>query len=567
MAKIHADKACFLDVLGEHKNVFIVPKYQRAYSWEKENWREFFDDLLEVALGRTNEHFLGPIITCPSEDPDYDHLVKNGHAVREIVDGQQRFVTMLILLRVIFDIQCYEGNEKIAERIIYEKFFKEDEKEPYKILLSEENRAYFERSIQRKKVDRYKPKLRSEKIIFNAYDYFKERLIDSAEKNNGKNLSDFTDDFLKKIESNLVVVNIDVESDVKAYAIFETLNSRGKDLQAYELLKNFIFSVVDKGNNKVVLNSVRKTWEEMVADLKEFDIDPTEFVRHWWISKKEPVRSKDLYRRIKDFLMEAKGKDVEDFVNELAQEAETYRIFSSEKDGKRTDFYPEKIGKILQQINQLNIIQCRPLILSLLVSGAPEKKLENLLFKILSISLRRGLVGKNPNELERVYSKYAPAARSKNFELDKILEDLTDQNVDDQEVRDNLEKYDIDKKFAKFVLLRLEDEETPGAEKAIKTIKKVEIEHILPQNPEYLKDWGIDSPAHKELLQKIGNLTIIGPELNKKALNKKFTEKKKEYKKSAINITRIIGEQFTKWGKEQINKRTSDIADFIINRW
>lgn len=182
------------------------------------------------------------------------------------------------------------------------------------------------------------------------------------------------------------------------------------------------------------------------------DTEISQYVRHYWISAYERSRDKDLYRKIKDYFRKNPAKLLE-FSDMLAKEATLYNLIINPQEDS-----PNRIvHRLILDINALRIRQCYPLILAALAKRIPARELQKLLQKIITVSLRRGIVDKNPNEVETYYAIAAKEIRTNtSISIKDTTNKLNDYNPKDKEITHYLEENSISEGIAKFVLLRQE---------------------------------------------------------------------------------------------------------------
>ena len=352
-------------------------------------------------------------------------------------------------------------------------------------------------------------------------------------------------------------MRIKVASEVDAYAIFETINSKKADLTVSDLLKNFIFSNAHKvGENS--LETARQNWESMTEALGQ-ETEISQYVRHHWISAYERSRDKDLYRKIKDYFKDDPEKLLY-FSKMLAKEAAIYAtIVNPEEDTPNRAIY-----NLLSDINLLRIKQCYPLILAVMVEKVSPRDLQKILSKIISVSLRRGLVDKNPNEVETYYAIVAKKIRSDGQRaVANILSGLNEYNPKDKEIRSYLEENSVAEGLAKFILLHLERSKSTEE----KIVYRPTLEHILPQTPDKLSDWEMSDTEHKNYVGKIGNLTLVGKKFNSSMSNNPYKQKVKELLASEIKVANEIPLKYKDWGKKEIDERGNEILKFVFSEW
>ncbi|KKW01391.1 MAG: hypothetical protein UY36_C0023G0010 [Parcubacteria group bacterium GW2011_GWA1_49_11] len=212
---------------------FAVPRYQREFTWGKSEALEFFEDLKSYTELETGGLFLGTLIFDISEERQ--KKIK-------VVDGQQRLTTILLLLIACRNLAKKSKAARIAQKI-QEKITFEDpttaESLGPRLIASESVKDVFEEISKYEWNGEFTPKIGNKHVklqirrIKPIYDYFYNEIksFDKAKLSN----------FLKVIYESYVV-RIDIQDEVEAFSIFERTNARGVDLEASDLLKNYLFS-------------------------------------------------------------------------------------------------------------------------------------------------------------------------------------------------------------------------------------------------------------------------------------------------------------------------------------
>jgi hypothetical protein len=267
-----------------------VPRYQRSYAWKKQNVEQFFDDIAGALDEGEPEYFLGSIVLAGS----------NGAV--EVVDGQQRLATSIILAAAIRDQLLEMGETERAGKVSDDYLAKVDRRtldlEP-RLKLNDIDHPFFQNAILLKPDDRKQgpmPQRESHRRIQAAMDVAAERakaIAKSAGTNAVSKLLDWTDYLDKKAK----VIKVNVRDDANAFTIFETLNDRGLTLAISDLLKNFLFSrAVDR------IAEVQAAWMAMQGVLETVSDEDVivDFIRHLWSYQYGLTREKQLYMRIKE---------------------------------------------------------------------------------------------------------------------------------------------------------------------------------------------------------------------------------------------------------------------------
>lgn len=541
------------------KSVFNIPKYQRAYSWEENNWRELWDDIKDNVLEKDKEHFLGAVIYYhgDSGNSKFTHY--------EVIDGQQRITTITILMRVLYE-KLKENNIEVYSRFadeLYEKYIGNFENENFFLNLSKKDEIFFRDFVQKINPIRKQGKLVSNKNIRKCYEFFTQKINELSENNFTKNTEEIYWDLKKKIESNLIFVVIDVNTDVDAYMIFESINSKRQGLTISDLLKNYIFSAADQCErdkpDSRKLSITEDAWDRMEQELDKIEIN--QYIRHFWVSNYKKVFEKELYQQIK-FQFGNNYQSVLDFFDSVVNESETY---SAILNASIPDF-PQEGLHALEQLKQLRNRQYYPLILSAIHGGNDLENVSELVRQIASVAVRRALIGKNPNELETFFAENAPLLRKKQITVIELKNKLSENYwIDDEDIIEEIKTTDFEDQeyLAKFILREFEISKNPANEK---TLGKVSLEHVLPRTPESVKDWNIPAEKHSDLLWNIGNLALIGQKYNNKMSNKSFDKKKSWFKKTEIKTTANLAE-LEDWTESEILERNSKIAIFLTKWW
>lgn len=436
-----------------------------------------------------------------------------------------------------------------------------------RLILGEDVAEFFRKYIQDEKPENFRQlrrgKRKVERRIVSAYQYFL-KMIGEEAKNRKMSVSDFVNFLFTRLKQRLIAVRIKVESDADAYAIFETINSKKVELSVSELLKNYIFLQSYKVGT-TILADARKKWQEISDNLSqgEEEIEPSQFIRHYWISNVDSVSEKNLYRAIKNHYKDKK-KEFREFSSHLTNESSLYaKLINSIKDINEETIDDEASG-LLEQIKVLRVKQCYPLLLSAISVEIPKGQFKALLRAIIRVSILRGLTDRNPNELEDIYAKNARLLRKKKSEnIENILKEIMRFSINEDEINRYVLDNDISEQLARFILSQYELSQRSNEIR----IGKVSIEHIMPRTPENIKDWNMSSEKHEHLVGQLGNLTLVSTRLNQRASNRSFSEKIKILKKSEIKSTSELARLHEKWGEKEIKERTSKLIEFTLKNW
>lgn len=255
-------------------NIFKVPDYQRGYSWENRHRNDLLEDL---ELIRDKNHYTGTIVI--KEQGKREGLGKV-FKVYDIVDGQQRFTSLNILLKTIakeMNGLNLENTSKIADNII-ETYIKEENLEGapviYKLELDEENKTFFKESIIEDK-DGVEITIESHRRLNEAKNQF-EKYLNFSRYGNVPPLSDedyfkFLNSLFNKISQSMVFTLYEVEDDAEVGVIFEVMNDRGKPLSELEKVKNYLIYLAGRisygQDTEELVRTINESWKTILKNL------------------------------------------------------------------------------------------------------------------------------------------------------------------------------------------------------------------------------------------------------------------------------------------------------------
>lgn len=544
--------------------LYEVPRFQRSFSWEREQVEAFWEDIMETMEEKREDYFLGSFIFRQKSEKKI-----------EIIDGQQRMALLTIFFCCIRDKYSERGESYSAGQIESQyiaRRLKPNKEREYKLVLNEQDRSYFQDYVQRrgfsdkKKFLRQRGTLNSHKLMKSAYDFLWEKISNEVDKH--APLSEEATNYLSEIEdivaTRFKAITTLVDDDSEAYLIFETLNDRGLDLSIADLLKNYLYFKAGDQN----LDIVQQDWDDVTSS---FDIsDLNNFLRHYWSSSKELIREKRLYKAFRKDL--TGPKEVREFVNRLREEAKVYKGLIN----PTYDFWGDNLSTVnlLKDLKNLGVKQIYPLLLSA-YSQLNESEFRKLVSLSLNLTFRYSTICNfNPNQLEKKYSDLGIAFRKGTLKLYEIQAILKALDPSDEDFIRNFEKKQIRKGVvARYILKEIIKHEIKGGEEIAELIvegdqEKVNLEHIMPKN---LSQWKQYIKKHKindqDLLHRIGNLTLLSSPRNKEGSNKLFSVKCKEtYSKSNIPMTKELC-KYKEWDETIINERQKKMAEIANKVW
>ncbi|ALF54992.1 hypothetical protein ACX27_22680 [Nostoc piscinale CENA21] len=545
---------------------FKIPRFQRPYSWTDEEVTNFWEDVI-----RDYEHyFIGSMVVYQTEKPYYG-----------IVDGQQRLTTITLMLAAIRNAFLEYGDENLARGVHqYIEKANIDNINEY-VLNSETSFPYLQGYIQsfNKAEIKYNAG-NEEQNLKSAFELINKKLYAMIPKFDAKEscndlFTERTHQILETLKSlrkkvlslKLVFIQLDNEDD--AYLIFETLNTRGKDLTTPDLVKNLLLQKLRSSN--VTLDTYKVIWNGILEKFDNNGLEQTvveSFLYHHWLSKYWDTTQKQLFGEIKKHIDSSTRNDSEIKSSLLLYEFQ-----------KNSDYYvsivspdnhqwsPEEKNSIYQSLKALrlfNVKQQTSMILSLIRAYRERKitlrilrqilwKIECFHFIFNSITSQR-----SSGSIAPLYSKYAQGL-SNTDNPDKIQSIISDLVRKLKEKLPSFEEFEVnfmdlfytrnkqrDKKVIQYVLEKLMGETINGLPI---DYNSASIEHLLSE-----------SKGDEAIVGKIGNLILVDKKTNGEELKDfEFIKKIKILRDKNYPIDEHLLNA-TQWTDNEIEARGKSMA-------
>ena len=539
-------------------NLYYIPNYQREYSWETDQIEEFWSDLIEtISLNEEITHFFGQIVVHNDESSKKKY----------IIDGQQRTITSIIFLQVLKRKyhQLYKDSDNSLDDANYtEMNISRDyigTKAPFHLTLGDEsdNDCFvniISNNNNNSEKSSKKHKKKSHSNMHNTYNFFFDKVTAMMDEQ-------------ADIEEKLIVLNtlfetfsqrfsvlyMEATQLEEAYIIFETLNARGKDLEASDLLKNFLFGKV---KNDVEL--AQKKWVSMLDNLD--GADPTKYIRSYWNSAHGLTNERTLYRTISQRIKTP--KEGEDLLSNL----ETYSMIYHDV------MFPDEVSWFadkslvfhLKNLKTLGASTFYPVVIAMESRDFSEKDIDKVLDDIEILYFRNNTICKNAsNMMERFFAQLAQDITEKSlYKVEEICAEIGKQVVEDSVFE---EAFNIwtgkQKEIIRYILYKIHLHLSNNATKVNTDNDVVHVEHIMPSDN---SKWKVDESIHSDYLWRLGNLALMLGKANIKASNKPFGEKKEMYKESQILPNPDVY-SYEVWGADEINDRQKKLCKYAMMIW
>ncbi|WRB30723.1 DUF262 and DUF1524 domain-containing protein [Helicobacter pylori] len=536
-------------------NQFVIPIYQRLYSWGKEQCKQLWDDIIKIGGNdKMNGHFIGSILYVLDGNTPSSPLL--------IIDGQQRLTTITLLLIALRNHSSDEVKRKEIESYLINSNKDGDKK--FRLILSESDKDTLLFLIDKNK---RKPSEPSSKIMEN-FKLFEEWIRKNTDK---------LETIFKGLDKLMIVWIALKKGKDDPQLIFESMNSKGIELTQADLIRNYIIMETEIEKQEDFYNQY---WRAMEEDFKQSKKQSkkqdlfNKFVRHYLTIKTGKIpNEKRVYEAFKDY-QQKEGIEIEDLLKDLQKYCGYFCQIAFKEE---TD---KNLNKALSFLVDLEMDVIYPLLLELYSDysdGVLSKQdFIPIIYLTESYICRRAVCGIPSNGLNKFFPSFTKKIDKKQYlkSVEEHFGSLTGNQKfpNDFEFKDSFITKELygrnktKKKKTRYFLERLENFNT---NEPVDT-QKCTIEHIMPQTltEEWERDLGGNFQAiHDKYLHTIGNLTLTG--YNQEYSNNSFQEKRdmeKGFKQSPLRLNQSL-KDLEVFGEKEIEKRANDLADFALKIW
>lgn len=555
------------EVYIQPKNTFLIPRYQRQYTWEETNIEEFWQTILSE-----DPVFLGTII--------FNTKNKISHNTVEIIDGQQRYLTVQIFGAVLRDIllELYKENpneeflKNTAKGIHNSIIGQQDPYEPNSfkqyLIPGDSIKLFFDLYIQKfasdiKIEDNKVSKKPEQERVKKAYLKFKSLVQDKISSLNNIEVSQFLKKLVHEQLGKHYFAEIDIDNEDVAYEIFETVNAKGVDLSVADLIKNQIFKYI-VGQDEIHIDSAKERWKEMCDNIESASLSLKEFISYYWCSKYQYVSDKKLYKEIRNQF--GNNKDEWNyFLNDLVKNSnylklilegdqqDLFELFNDQKEAEKAF----KCIRVLRNTKAKTWIILFICLFRNLDSNDSKSKMElklnnrweilekfiftyfqilnqpgNWFFKLIcdfSSEIEQGTnLNKQQTYFKEVFEKY--------YLKFKSVLNISEENFIEEIFKIEYKSEQKTRAIIRYMLNEFE-KSIGGNDDEGYDENKVNLEHILPQDP---KLWKLSKKDIRNHVNKLGNLTIISKSANGKMGNKILNDKLKYFNSSKLHLVKEL---------------------------
>jgi uncharacterized protein with ParB-like and HNH nuclease domain len=546
---------------------YKIPRFQRPYSWDQENVDDFWSDAI---ANNDPDYFIGSFVLY-KEHPQSDIFM--------VVDGQQRITTATILLAAIrnaFDSIAEDALAKGTQLMIE----RNDVNNVMRFVVeTESSYPYFHEYVQKHGAPQLpKSTGKEEEAIEVAFRYLTKQVnaaLDSIDKNTlvpppKKKIK--KRDALKSMRDNVLrlqLIAVELQSEDEAYLIFETLNTRGKDLGISDLVKNLLTRLLKPKNPAV--DAAKDKWHSILDRFDESvaDIDMNSFIYHSWLSRRSYTGREKLFRLIKAGVQKANASQ---YLDDLVDDSKLYRLILEPNSGKWTNQETE-VADALRALALFKVGQPMPMMLALMRTYRSKQlklaavrdtlqTMENFHVQFTALTAQRtggGTAKMYAASAQELTTAGTPdtrmaalkAFRSKLSARVPSYEQFEASLLELEFLSTNTKQ----KALVQYVLRRIDAHLRKGAPIAY---AKMTIEHIAPEHPPL-------GTAPLANVGKLGNLVLLDEGTNNKVANKPFDKKLEIFKKVHLPMDAVLSGAAL-WTDATIEARTKALAKLAYEK-
>lgn len=531
---------------------FIIPIFQRAYSWEQNNCELLWQDILRVGSNnKLDSHFIGAMVYIPERE------TSASISRWLVIDGQQRITTISLLFLALMNKLKATGLDNPVSAAEVEDYYLRNRhgkgEQKYKILLTKSDKDTLVSLL-----DGMKPTGSVSRRIVDNFDFFTEKIASA-------NLETVYTGIQK-----LMIVDVRLHQGIdNPQMIFESMNSTGKALTQADLIRNFVLMGLPHEEQVELYENYWRPMEELFG-VESYSSHFDEFMRFFLVIHTGNYRIKkdEVYSEFKVY---SRTHETRELLEDLLEFAGFYcRIaLGNEED--------TSLANAFKDIRELQADVCYPFLMEVYqdyVGGriSKEEFLEIILL-VESYVFRRAVCDIPTNSLRQTFATF-----SRKLKKDRYLESVKATFLllpsyrrfprDDEFKRKLQERNLYMFKRRSYWLRRFENY---GRKERV-IVQDYTIEHIMPQNEHLNEQWrqalGEDwKRIHDQYLHTLGNLTLTG--YNSEYSNLSFTEKRDMeggFKHSPLKLNEGLG-KCERWNEDAIKTRAASLADKAIKIW
>ena len=534
---------------------YTVPRFQRDYSWEQEQWEDLWADI--EGLYQEGFHYMGYIVLQRKNQMDF-----------EVIDGQQRLVTLSLLVlatmqhiqRLIDNNEDADNNQERLQEITGRYIGSKDIvslRVSSRLTLNRNNGRYYKDICSNLSPPQIRGITATNNLLRQAFNFFCDKNVGVSGEEIGE--------FINRFSSRLIFTKIVVQDTLNAYKVFETLNARGVKLSTPDLLKNYIFSVIAQNDDvpEETLDELDETWSGILTQLGESDF--TDFVRYHHNSHRPLVSKKELFKSVRQ-LYTTPGQ-AHGYLRSLTEAVPVYASLSNPYD----EWWQQEDGKYREAIHFLDGLKlfgirqpCTILMAAFLRNFPPDEFIKTLKY-LYVLSIRYNVICSfSPSEQEKRYNNIAIKIAEGEFQRASHIKNSPDYRAlypSDEAFKNAFEYYKMpsrrSSKKIRFLLAEIEN----NAGRNVRYLDTT-LEHICPYNPE--QEWyQYFGEGANDIADRLGNMVLLEQDDLGRA---DFDTKKAHYLKTSFRLAKKVAE-YDHWDLANLNHYQSWLADQAVRTW
>lgn len=549
-----ARKGNIYEILNGNKQ-FLIPVYQRFYSWDIDQCKRLWNDIVEMQRKGKVGHFVGSIVNIAEQ------AMPTGVQKYMIIDGQQRMTTLTLLLLALRDYAIKNPSDttinarRIDNMLLKNEYESGDER--YKLLLTETDRDILISIVEKKPIAEG-----TRSRLIENYKFFTNKLADK----------EIQPAEVYESIGKLQIVNITLDRAVDdAQAIFESLNSTGKELSESDLIRNYVLMGLKPSEQTYVYEHLWRPMEQLFAYETQGTVMDA-FFRHYLTMKLSRIPKQGrVYEEFKLYHLNCEFGTIRELCQDLLEYAKYYTniVFKRNPDAGLKKLY-EDIIDLRMEVSYPFLLKihrdCTEGLITL-------DELKKILKFCISYVLRRAICEIPTNSMNKTFVTLKNYIRPDDYlnsvKAFFVMQDTYKEFPDNDKFEAAFVSRDIYNMRARnYILSRLENFEN----KAPIIIENYTIEHIMPQNKNLSLEWQADLGAEWQEIQKkylhtIGNLTLTA--YNSEMSDRPFLEKMDMsggFKESALRLNKYVVLQ-NEWNKKHIQERANELAKKADSIW
>ena len=551
----------YLELIGNGKT-YRVPPYQRDYAWTEEEWEDLWSDIVDLREQPDDRHYMGALVVQAQSDREF-----------LVIDGQQRLATIAVLALAIIhrlramaekDVDADRNRERADE--LRKRFI--GEKDPASLVegsrlhLNEADDHLYQDYLVQLRTPLNPRALRgSNALLWKCFRYFSDHIDDAfpGTPSDGETIARILSETIAR---QLLFILISVDDELNAYTVFETLNARGLELTATDLLKNYLFSKVQVPSD---IEALKRRWSRLIATVTQERFP--DFLRYHLLCEHPRIRRERLFKMVRDRV--ATPDQAFELLMRLEERAELFAALADASHEYWVDLPAAKA--LVRDLNLFRSRQMTPVFFAAWGRFADEDFVR-LLKLVRDLAFRYSIVSRlNPNPLEPASHAAAKAViEGRATRPRAVFEQLGTIYVDDDRFESDFARWTIGKgrrgKLAKYVLVQLEGDASGRA--GDPEAHPATVEHVLPENPS--GDWAGSFPPEKwdAAVDRLGNLTLLERAANREVGSGAYARKRAAYEASAYALSRQIAELAPEeWTLPLLEERQRRLAERAVRIW